>query len=322
MPQDRKQYRGPGKAYRTGITLLDLARMFPTEESAVQWFERVTWANGRCCGHCGGLDTRRTKSGKPQPYFCRDCKRYFSLRTGTVMANSKLPIRTWVYAIYLNCTSLKGVSSMKLHRDLGITQKSTWHLQQLIRESFNAESPMSFGGPIEVDEVWVGGRKPRHLPGRGPIGKTPVVGAKDRATNQVTAHVIKSPSKGTLHSFVNNVASDGAEVYTDGSSAYRGRQNHEWVNHSAGEYVKGKMVHTNGIESFWSLLKRAHKGTFHKMSPKHLQRYVTEFVARHNIREWDTMEQMQEVVARMVGRQLTYRDLIRDNGLPSGARSG
>ena len=108
--------------------------------------------------------------------------------------------------------------------------------------------------------------------------------------------------------------------YTDGAQAYRGLPNHEWVDHSAGEYVDGQ-VHTNGIESFWSMLKRAYKGTFHKLSAKHLQRYVNEFAGRHNIREMDTIRQMEEVVARMVGRRLMYRDLTADNGLSSGARS-
>ena len=313
--------KGPGKAYREGITLLELLEMFPTEESAVRWFERAVWGEERCCGHCGGLDTRRTKSGKPQPYFCRDCHQYFSLRTGTVMAHSKLPIRTWVYAIYLNCTSLKSVSSMKLHRDLGITQKTAWFMQQRIREAFKAEGPMIFIGPIEVDETYFGGKKNRKTPGRGPVGKTAVVGAKDRATGQVTARVIDHPDKETLQGFVETITlRDGTKVYTDGAQAYRGLPNHEWVDHSAGEYVDGQ-VHTNGIESFWSMLKRAYKGTFHKLSAKHLQRYVNEFAGRHNIREMDTIRQMEEVVARMVGRRLMYRDLTADNGLSSGARS-
>ena len=317
--------KGPGKAYRTGISLIQLAQMFPDEDSARQWFERQMWPDGeRCCTRCGGLDTYRVKH-KTMPYRCRDCKRYFSLKTGTALEGSNISLKKWVWAIYLEMTSLKGVSSMKLHRDLGVTQKTAWFMLHRIREAFAAPAAsLPFAGPVEVDEVWMGGKKPRHLTGRGPIGKTPVVGAKDRATNQVIARVIKSPSKGTLQGFVNNVAGDGADVYTDGSSAYKGRENHESVNHSAGEYVrylKGVNIDTNGIESFWSMLKRAHKGVYHKLSPKHLQRYVSEFAGRHNIRNLDTIAQMEEVVAGLIGRRLLYRDLIADNGLSSGARS-
>ena len=139
-------HKAPGKAYREGITLLQLADLFPTEESAVGWFEGVVWSGERACGHCGSLDTYGIKSGKPMPYRCRDCKRYFSVKTGTLMASSPLPVRKWVYAIYLDVTSLKGVASMKLHRDLGVTQKTAWFMQQRIREAFQAEGPVVFAG--------------------------------------------------------------------------------------------------------------------------------------------------------------------------------
>ncbi len=259
------------------------------------------------------------------PYRCRDCRKYFSVKTGTALQSSKISLKKWVWAIYLEMTSLKGVSSMKLHRDLRVTQKTAWFMLHRIREAFTVPvAGLPFSGPIEVDEVYVGGKKPRHIPGRGPVGKTPVIGAKDRATNQVTAHVIGSPNRDALQGFVAYVADDGSTVYTDGSSAYRNHENHAWVNHSAGEYVRylnGEKIHTNGIESFWSMLKRAHKGVYHELSPKHLQRYVQEFAGRHNVREADTLEQMEAVVAGLVGRRLLYRDLIADNGLPSGARS-
>jgi len=141
--------KGPGKAHRKGITLLELARRFPTEASAVKWFEGVIWPTERACGHCGSVDTYRVKSGKPMPYRCRDCKGYFSVKTGTLMAGSPLPVLKWVYAIYLDVTSLKGVSSMKLHRDIGVTQKTAWFMQQRIREAFRSEGPMVFVGPTD-----------------------------------------------------------------------------------------------------------------------------------------------------------------------------
>ena len=145
--------------------------------------------------------------------------------------------------------------------------------------------------------------------GRGPVGKTAVVGVKDRATGQVAARVVERTDKDTLQGFVKTHTAQGAKVYTDDTCSYRSLDNHESVKHSVGEYVNG-MAHTNGVESFWSMLKRAHKGTFHKLSAKHLQRYVNEFAGRHNIRDLDTIRQMEHVVAAMVGRRLMYRDLI------------
>ena len=157
--------------------------------------------------------------------------------------------------------------------------------------------------------------------GRGAVGKTAVIGVKDRETRQVRAKVIEHTDKPTLQGFVVEHTAPGATVYTDEASAYEGLPfNHESVKHSVGEYVRD-MAHTNGMESFWSMLKRAHTGTFHKMSPKHLNRYVNEFAGKHNIRDKDTIDQMRHLVAGLVGKRLMYSDLIADNGLPSGARS-
>ena len=154
--------------------------------------------------------------------------------------------------------------------------------------------------------------------GRGAVGKTAVVGAKDRATNKVKAEVVQATDKATLQGFVSDTVKDGATVYTDEAIAYKGMPfDHKAVKHSVSEYVRD-MAHTNGIESFWSMLKRAQQGTFHKMSPKHLQRYIAEFVAKHNIRESDTLDQMRDMVAAMVGRNLLYRELVAENGLDNG----
>ena len=144
--------------------------------------------------------------------------------------------------------------------------------------------------------------------GRGTVGKVAIVGAKDRASNRVAARVVERTDQGTLQGFVVDHTDWQAEVYTDSASAYKGLPNHAAVAHSAGEYVRGQ-IHTNGVESFWSMLKRAHKGTFHKMSRKHLQRYVNEFAGRHNIRELGTLSQMAFVGRKMMGRQLKYKDL-------------
>ena len=311
-------HKAPGKSDREGISLIELMEMFPDEETAVQWFESIYWPEERCCGHCGSTKTKEVPNRKPMPYWCTDCRQYFSVRTGTTLQSSRLPLRKWAIATYLYVTSLKGVSSMKLHRDLKVTQKTAWFMLHRLREAWDASGIEKFLGPVEVDETYIGGKrrnmsnsKRRELEGsgRGSVGKTAVVGAKDRHTNRVQARVVERTDKPTLHGFINEAAAPGAPIFTDEARAYLGLPNHASVKHSAGQYVDGQ-IHTNGVESFWSMLKRAHTGTFHKLSRKHLQRYVTEFSGRHNLRECDTATMMRNVIAGLVGKRLMYRDLI------------
>ena len=316
--------KAPGKSYRTGISIFELTEMFPTEQSAVEWFEAILWPNGRKCGHCNG-DKTCMASHKTMPYWCKECRKYFSVRTGTVLAKSNLPLRKWVFGVYLYVTGLKGISSMKLHRELHIGQKAAWYMLHRLRQAWSVAGLDKFIGPVEVDETYMGGlEKNKHedkklKSGRGGVGKTPIVGMKDRETNEVKAMVVPNTKKETLQGYVKENIEPGTETFTDDHRSYQGLENHETVCHSAGEYVKGR-IHTNGIESFWAMFKRAHKGTYHKMSPKHLQRYVNEFVGRHGVRPCDTITQMQTLVKRTTGKKLAYEQLIAHNGLSSGAR--
>jgi len=307
-------YNAPGRAHREGVTLVELAERFPTEEAAREWFEAVIWPNGeRCCTRCGSLDTVEAKH-RTMPYRCRDCRRYFSAKMGTALEGSKVTYKQWVYAIYLSLTNLKGVSSLKIRRDLGVSQPTAWFMMHRLREAWGY-TPEEFDGPVEVDESHFGGlKKNMHkskrelVAGRGPAGKTVVVGAKDRATKRVSAKVVDSKDAPTLQGFVESHRKRGAKVYTDDWPSYKGLENHEVVKHSVSEYVNGQ-AHTNGMESFWGMVKRGYHGVFHYMSPRHLHRYVNEYAGKHNIRDMDTLEQMQNTVANLVGKRLLWRDL-------------
>ena len=307
-----------GKHFRNSISLVELFRMFPDDSTAEAWFIKQYWPNGIACPDCGSLSVQTGAKHKSMPFRCRDCKKRFSTRTGTVMQSSKLGYQVWAIAIYLLTTSLKSVSSMKLHRDLSVTQKTAWHLAHRIRESMIRQGDEGLlKGPVEVDETYVGGlrknmpkSKREKLEGRGPAGKTAVVGIKDRGTNEVRAKVVDSTDAETLQGFIVEHTEPSAKVYTDDAMAYSNLPfDHESVKHSVAEYVKGQ-AHTNGVESFWSTLKRAHKGTFHRLSYKHLPKYVDEFADKHNVRSMDTLKQMASIARRMGGRRLRYKDLV------------
>ena len=231
---------GPGRSYRSGLTVIELFDMFPDEESARIWFEETRWPDGRViCPRCEETEGSAVKSGNPMPWHCHSCKKYFSVKLGTVMESSRLPLRKWVVGLYLMTTSLKGVSSMKLHRDMGITQKSAWFMAQRIREGWMGGSGELSSGEIEVDETYIGGsEKSKHQSRRsgihGPSGRAVVVGARERG-GEIRAQRIERTDSRTLHGFVAKNVRPGSMVYTDEHRSYRRMANvrHRAVRHTA-----------------------------------------------------------------------------------------
>ena len=306
----------PGKSYRKGISLKAAIQSFGDDLKAEAWFIERRWPDGMQCAYCESKRVSDKKSNRKTPqHHCKDCGRDFTVKTGTIMQDSKLSLSEWALAFYLYTTSLKGVSSMKLHRDLEIRQPSAWYLAHRIRETWKGELG-KFAGPVEADETYIGGKeankhadKKLHA-GRGTVGKTAVAGIRDRKSNKVKTKVVDSVDAPTLQGFVHEGTERDARVYTDEATAYNGlRRSHETIRHSVGEYVRD-MAHTNGIESHWAMLKRGHDGVYHHFSVQHLDPYIVEFTERHNNRPLDTAEQMTLLVQKSVGKHLPYADLI------------
>lgn len=300
------------------LSTFQFFQRFPDEEAARKHFETQRWGGEPVCGHCGSVNAVECKDHKPMPYRCRDCRKHFSVRTGTVLAESRLPLQKWLLAIYMLTSARKGIPSTQMARELGITQKSAWFLAQRIRETWLKDRGGDMGDHTQVDETYVGGKeKNKHAKnklhaGRGSVGKTAVVGIRDQH-GEVRADVVKNTKTLTLTEFVQRNAPAGATVVTDEFGAYRALPSqgfaHKTVRHSAGEYIRD-MAHTNGIESFWALLKRGHYGIYHYMSAKHLHRYVKEFSFRHNTAQAGTMPFINMTIARMGEKRLTYKELI------------
>lgn len=296
-------------------SLFDLFEAFPDEQACLDHLRSIRWRDGEFCPHCGGARVYHFSDKKT--FKCGDCRQRFSIKVGTIFHDTKLPLRKWFMAIWLITNHKKGIASTTLARDLKITQKSAWHVLHRLRhaartQSFNA--PLD--GPVEGDETYVGGKeKNKHadkrIPGsQGGANKAVVLGILERG-GELRAEVIQDTSAKTVQGVIRKNVKPGNVVITDEHRSYKGLGNdylHVSVNHSAGQYVVEKLIHTNGIESVWALLKRQIVGIHHFVSPKHLTRYVDEATWRFNRRDMDASDRMNDLFESLEGR-LTWKAL-------------
>ncbi|MBC5825187.1 MAG: IS1595 family transposase [Candidatus Eremiobacteraeota bacterium] len=292
-------------------TLIGFLGKFKDEETCRDFFEKLRFRNGAYCPHCGLMHVYRFKGGKR--FRCAGCRQDFTIITGTVFGESKIPLRKWFIAIYLLTTNHKGISSVQLAKQVGVTQKTAWFMDHRIRKAMK-QSNGQLSGIIEIDETYVGGKernkhaalRTRGTQGRSVKTKTPVFGMLQRG-GEMRAKVVNDVRMVTLEKYIVESVRIGSTLYSDELNSYDRIGKlfpHERIRHAQGEYVRGS-VHSNGAESFWALFKRGYIGIYHFMSAKHLQRYVDEFAYRFNTNE----REFQGVFGDLVHKVATTRGL-------------
>jgi transposase-like protein len=306
-------------------TLQEAIAFFADEDRALDYFSERRWPNGEpVCPYCGSAAVLFLKNQRRWKCGTDHAKRQFSIKVGTVMEDSPLPLGKWLMAMWMVANCKNGVSSYEIHRAIGVTQKSAWFMLQRIRLAMqSAQGGGKLGGTVEVDETFIGGKArnmhkhvrdrkvPRHA---GHSGKAIVVGLLDRHSGKVRAKQIPNTKYLTLSAEIREHVRPGSKLYTDQNPSYRDIEldyEHRAVNHAAEEYVRGA-VHTNGIENFWSLLKRSIRGTYVSVEPFHLFRYVDEQVFRFNERKDEEGDRgrLKTLTSFVGGQHLTYKELI------------
>ncbi len=301
---------------KSTISTFKLFETFPDEASARTYLEGRLWPNGVKCPECKGGE--RITARKGGYYRCNACKLDFTVRTGTIFERSHVPLHKWLYAMYLLVTARKGISSMQLAKEIGITQKSAWFVLQRLREACNDDNS-KLKGMIEVDETYVGANqrakhesKRLHM-GKGHTEKTTVLGLRERG-GKTLAMMVETKSSQEVEAAIYARVEFGSTIVTDQGQEFKdldgSSYGHESVNHSDKEYVRG-MVHTNGIESVWAVLKRGLHGVYHHASVKHLGRYIDEFAFRlneGNVKR-HTLERLASFMDAVAGKRITYKEL-------------